>query len=106
MNTGTIWLVIFGGMAVTYFLRASFLVLLENDNMPSWLLRGLQFSPSVVLSGLVAQLLVKEGDTVNISLSNPHIISGGIALFVALKFQNIFLTLLAGLGSLWILNSL
>lgn len=39
-----------------------------------------------------------------LSFSNPRIIAGGIAMFVAWKFHNTILTLVVGMCALWLLS--
>lgn len=104
MNTVTIWIVILGGMLITYLLRSSFLVFLGTENIPLWLFKCLRYTPAVVLSALIMQMLVKNKDVVQIGIQNPKIIAGVIALIVALKTRNIFLTLAVGMGILILLT--
>jgi len=103
MNTVTIWIVILGGMLITYFLRSSFLLFLGKESIPIWLFRCLRYTPVVVLSALIVPLLVKNGDVVQVNIQNPKIIAGAIALIVSVKTRNTFLTLTVGMGTLLIL---
>lgn len=60
MNLEDAWIVIIGGMLVTYALRSSFLVFLDKDQFPPWLIKALRFTPAVVLAALITQLMVKK----------------------------------------------
>ena len=106
MNPESIWIVILGGMIITYSLRLSFLVVLGKESIPLWLFRCLRFTPAVVLSALITQLIVKNGNVIQISFQNPRIIAGLVALIIAWKTKNTIITLLAGMCALWILNYL
>lgn len=104
MNQEVVWVVIVGGMIVTYSLRSSFLVLLGKESIPLWLFKSLRYTPAVVLSALITQMVVKNADAVQISFDNPKILAALIALFVAWKTRNSIITLVAGMGALWLLT--
>jgi branched-subunit amino acid transport protein len=102
MNEKATWIVIFGGMIITYLLRSSFLVFFKKENIPFWLVRALRFTPPVVLSALIMQMLVKNGNVIQINFGNPRIIAGIVAIIVAWKFRNAWLTLVIGMCVLWL----
>lgn len=102
MNSQSMWIIIIGGMIVTYIFRSSFIVFLKNGNIPIVLFRSLRFTPAVVLSALIMQMLVKNGEAVQLSVNNPRIIAGIIAIIIAWKFHNTWLTLITGMCSLWL----
>lgn len=104
MTRGDIWIVIIGGMLITYALRASFLLFFGKDSLPLWLFRSLRFTPAVVLAALIAQLVVKTGSEIQISFQNPKIIAAMLASLVAWKTKNSIITLLTGMAALWILS--
>ncbi len=106
MEDRDIWIVIIGGMTITYLLRSSFLVFLERDKIPFWLIRGLRFTPPVVLSALITQMLVRTGGEIQITFGNPQIIAGIVAFIVAWKFRNAWLTLVVGMCVLWLYSYL
>lgn len=106
MNREAIWIVIIGGMLITYALRSSFLVFLGKESIPLWLFRSLRFTPAVVLAALIAQLVVKTGGTVQISIQNPKVIAAVIAVVVAWKTRNSIITLVIGMGAMWLLTYL
>lgn len=54
IDKSTLWTVIVALGIGTYLIRFSFLGLLGNRVLPSWLLRALRYTPMAVLPGLVA----------------------------------------------------
>ena len=54
----TLWTVIVVLGVGTYLIRFSFLGLLGNRALPSWLLRALRYTPMAVLPGLVAPAIL------------------------------------------------
>jgi branched-subunit amino acid transport protein len=53
---------------------------------------------------LVATELVGTGETLNLSLGNHRLIAGAVAAFVAWRSRNTWLTILAGMGALWLMG--
>lgn len=104
MNRETIWTIILGGMVITYALRSSFLVFLGKESIPLWLFRSLRFTPAVVLAALIAQLVVKNGNVIQISFQNTKVLAAMLAILVAWKTKNTIITLVAGMGALWLLT--
>jgi branched-subunit amino acid transport protein len=48
------------------------------------------------------QMLVKNGNVIQINFGNPRIIAGIVAIIVAWKFRNAWLTLVIGMCVLWL----
>ena len=53
MNEQALWIIILGGMLVTYGLRLSFIALMPPERLPSLLRRGLRFVPPAILAALI-----------------------------------------------------
>jgi len=99
----TVWLVILGGLLVTYLTRLSFILLIPADRVPRVLGRGLKYVPPAVLSAiLLPQLVIRDG-TLDLALSNHRLIAGIIAALVAWRLRNTWLTIAAGMVALWLL---
>ena len=58
MSTAEIWFIIVVLWAGTYLLRFSFLGLLGDREMPTWVLRLLRYTPVAVFPALVAPLVM------------------------------------------------
>lgn len=93
-----IWLVIIGGGVITYLIRLSFIIAYGRLDLPGWFTRGLRYVPPAVLSAIILPELANwDGQVVNLSLNNPQIIAGIVAVLVAWRTRNVVLTLAAGL---------
>jgi branched-subunit amino acid transport protein len=101
-----IWLVILAAGLVTFGTRLSFIFLLERIRVPGWFQRSLRFVPVAVLSAIILPELASRNGIVDISLSNPQLLSGAVAILVAWRTKNVLLTILAGMAALLILQAL
>ena len=98
----SIWVVIGVLSALTYGLRASFLVGARHPLPTSWL-RVLRFVPPAVLAALVAPALVGSGNLTT-SGTLAELLAAGLAAVVAWRTQNVLLTVLTGMVALWVLQ--
>ena len=102
----TLWIVIILMGVVTYGLRLSMIALLGRLEVPPLVSRGLRFVPPAVLSALILPELVQPGGTLNLSLGNLRLVAGVLAIVVAWRTRNVFLTVGAGMAALWLLQSI
>jgi branched-subunit amino acid transport protein len=100
------WLVIISGGVITYLIRLSLILFLEKLAIPVWFKRSLRFVPVAVFSALIFQMVFVQDSGINISLTNPRLISGILAALVAWRTRSILLTILTGMGALLILQTL
>ncbi|MFV1858095.1 MAG: AzlD domain-containing protein [Anaerolineales bacterium] len=106
MPNAEIWLIIVGGMAVTYLTRLSFTVLIPPDRLSPTFSRGLVYIPPAVLAAIVLpELLLVDGE-LTISSTNFQLLAGALATLVAWRFKNTWLTIASGLLALWLLTTL
>lgn len=104
MSNTMIWLLIICMGLVTYAERLSFIFFLGDKKFPPALEKSLRFVPPAVLSALVVPAFLYRDDVLDISLGNYRLIAGAIATLVAWRSGNVILTILAGMGSLWLLQ--
>ncbi len=106
--TPAFWaVVLLGGLAVTYATRLSFLVLLGQDALPGQLRRGLRFvAPSILAALILPALTLDPAGRLALWPIMPRLLAGLLAVAVAWRFRNTWLTIAAGMGSLWILQAL
>ena len=97
------WTMILAGLA-TYATRLSFFVIFGRRGVPESLARPLRFIPPAVFSAIVFPELLMTGGQLDISLGNLRLIAGILAALVAWRTRNIVLTILVGMGALWILQ--
>jgi branched-subunit amino acid transport protein len=104
MTSSEIWLIIFGGMAVTYATRLSFFFLPERTPFPPVFRRGLRFvAPAVLAAILVPQVLIPP-DAAGVAWS-PRVPAAIVAALVGLRTRNAWLSVGAGMLALWVLQA-
>jgi len=106
MSDSSLWLLIFGMGAITFAIRAA--LILGQINLPPLLRRGLRFVPFAVLTAIfVPELLYPSPtNTFNLSIGNLRLIAGLLAIGVAWRTKNVLLTIIVGMGALWILQAI
>ncbi|MBI4787391.1 MAG: AzlD domain-containing protein [Chloroflexi bacterium] len=100
-----LWLTIIAAGAVTYAIRLSFIVAHGRIEMPPWFTRGLNFVPVAVLSAIILPELVSQNGVVNLSLGNPRLVAGIVAMLIAWMTKNIWLTIAVGMIALFVLQT-
>ena len=98
------WIAIVAVGAVTFLLRASFIVFADPHRFPHLFRQALAFVPPSVLPAIVAPGLLVRGDTIDASLGNPRWIAGLVAIAVASRTRSTLATVLAGMAALWLLQ--
>jgi len=96
----SIWITMLGMAAVTFLLRASFLVLPPGMKTPLLLRRALRYVPAAVLTAIWAPELLFSGGALAISLHNERLLAGAVAIAVAWRWRETFATIVAGLLAL------
>ncbi|WP_262177502.1 AzlD domain-containing protein [Haloarcula laminariae] len=86
---------------LTFLIRVSFIGLFGYlDEIPPEITRTLRFVPAAVLAALVLpSFITLEPGTGGIAVDK--LIAGGIAGGVAWRTENVFMTIGAGMGTLW-----
>jgi branched-subunit amino acid transport protein len=101
-----VWL-IFLGMAVgTFAWRFSFIYLFGKVELPPRIKQGLRFVPPTVLLGLILPAVIRPAGMIDVSPANPRFYAALIAGVVAYLSKNVLLTIIAGMGSLYLLQAL
>jgi branched-subunit amino acid transport protein len=80
-----------GMAAVTYLLRASFLLLPPHIETPAMLRRALRYVPAAVLTAIWAP---------EVALGDERFAAGVVAIAVAWRWRLTFVTIFAGLAAL------
>jgi len=106
VSAGSVWLVILGGMLVTFLTRFSFIGLLPAERLPPLLRSGLRFVAPAVLAAIIAPALLLPAGVLDVSLRNHQLLAGLAALAVAVRFRSLWLTIAVGLAVFWILSAL
>lgn len=98
-----IWLVMLLGGALTFGMRLSFIYLFGRFEIPALVKRALRFVPPAVLSAIIAPALFMPDNTLDLSLSNAHLMAGTVAILFAWRTKNTLLTIIAGMITLLVL---
>ncbi len=106
MNRIELWIIILGGMVVTYLIRLSFFLFIPPDRMPEWVQRGLRYVPPAVLAALIAPDLLLLDGALRLSFDNHRLVAGSIAALVAWRTRNTWLTIVSGLLTFGLLSLL
>ncbi len=101
-----IWLVLIAGGLFTYLTRLSFIFLMGRMEIPLWIKRSLRFVPAAVLSAIIAPELLLPMGALQVSWTNSRLLAGVVAILVAWKTKNAVLTILVGMGVLFVLQSI
>lgn len=104
MTTTQIWVLILGGMAITYSIRALFILVIRPDRLPEQVKTALQFVPPAVLAALIFPEVFLEQGQLNIALSNSRLIAALAASIIAWRTKNTWMTILAGMLVLGLLT--
>lgn len=102
----TLWLTVLAMGLVTFAIRLIPILALERFPISPRLRQALRFVPFAVLSALILPELLRPAGALDISLGNLRLIAGVIAILVAWRTRNVLLTIVAGMGALWILQAL
>ena len=104
MTTAEVWVVIFGGMAVTYGARLSFIVLPHSERLPPFFRRGLRLVAPAVLAAILAPQVFSIDSGLPIILS-PRPWAVLVAALIGWRTRNAWLAIGGGMVTLWILQS-
>jgi branched-subunit amino acid transport protein len=99
-----LWLTMILAGVITYAIRLSFILVFGRMEVPATLRRALRFVPPAVLTAIIFPELLFIDNTVDLSIGNARLIAGLLAAFVAWRTKNVFLTILAGMVGLFLLQ--
>jgi branched-subunit amino acid transport protein len=98
------WLIIACVSAVTYVLRAAFIVFADPHKFPHAFRQALRFVPPAVLAAIVAPGLLLAGGVIDPSPRNARLLAGLVALAVAARWRHPLAPIAAGMPALWLLQ--
>ncbi|MCL1594724.1 MAG: AzlD domain-containing protein [Actinomycetia bacterium] len=98
----TAWIVVVIAGLATFGMRFVFIGLFGEIAVPAWLERGLRYIAPSVLAAITLPAIVAPGGALNVaSPFLPAAIIGGLA---AWRTKSIGVSIVVGLGTLWILR--
>ena len=100
-----VWTAIAAVAVGTWLFRTSFVVLFGYlDEIPPRVSRILALIPAAVIAAIIApDLLVREG-SLAIGIENERLLAGIVAFAVAWYTENMFVTIVVGMATLWALS--
>lgn len=96
------WLIILGGMLVTYLTRLSFFSI-DPERLPHAVRRSLRLVPAAVLAAIITPAWI--GDVTTISWRDPQLLAGFVAAITAWRTKNTWLTIMIGFAALFLFTS-
>jgi branched-subunit amino acid transport protein len=99
-----ILLIILGMAVVTYLPRMLPLVILSKVKLPAVFIKWLKYIPQAVLSALLLPGILTSGGRLDLSLDNHALIAAIPCFIVAILWKNLFVTVVAGVVSMLLLN--
>lgn len=99
-----IWAVMVSIGALTFLTRLSFIALAGRWDAPPLFRSALRFVPVAILTAIVVPELVMHKGTFDFSLTNPRLLAGVLAIFVAWRTRNTVLTIIIGMTAFWVLQ--
>lgn len=102
-----LWLIIGVVGALNFLSRLSFIALFAQRTIPPWLARALRYVPAAMLTALVVPMIVAPslapaGD----AHTEQRVLAALVAGAVAFTSGSTLKTLVAGMGTLWLLQML
>ena len=99
------WTIVAMGV-VTYLIRLLPIEFFSRIAIPVWALQAMRYVPMAVLTAIfVPEVLMSEG-ALHVSAGNARLLAAGVAVLVAWRTRNVFLTVAVGMVVLWILQAL
>lgn len=94
-------LLLLGMFFVTFGVRYPVLRLISQISLPAILIQGLKFVPPSVLTAIIVPtVLMPEGDTILVALTNAPLFASVIAILVSWRTKNLLLTILMSMSAL------
>ena len=96
----TTWVLILGMAAIAFLARATFILPGSRLQLPPTVERVLRYAPAAALVAIIVPDLFRVDGAVTLSIVNPRVFAGAVALVVAAWTRNILLTILCGMVAL------
>lgn len=92
-----------GMFLVTFGVRYPVLALVSRVQLPELLLQSLKYVPPAVLMAIITPAaLIPAGGGISLSFSNAPLYASLAAVLVSWRSRNLLLTILVGMGFLWL----
>jgi len=104
----SLWLIVAGMGLVTYAIRLSMLVFVHHGSLPALARDALRYVTPAVLTAIIlpAVLYIGEQERFDAGIGNERLLAAVLAAVVAPLTANVWLTIGAGMCTLWALEAL
>ena len=99
-----VWIVIAAVAAVTFLMRASFVLFVDPQRFPHAFRQALLYVPPAVLAAFVAPGLFMPEGVLDFSFGNARWLAGLAALAVATRVRHALATIAVGMPLLWLIQ--
>jgi len=101
-----VWLIVLAMGAATYGMRLSVLALVHHSRLPRTLREALRFVTPAVLAAIILPAILYSGGSHSFDATpgNERILAVAVAAGAALLARNVWLTIGAGMVTLWLLQ--
>jgi branched-subunit amino acid transport protein len=100
----TIWPVMIALGILTYLTRLSFIGLFHRWQTPDLVKRALRYVPVAALTAIIVPELLMPDGVLSLSLLNPRLLAGLLAIFVAVRTRSVTWTIAVGMAAFWLLR--
>lgn len=104
--SNVLWLTILGMFAITFLIRASFLVFGQSLRFPPALVQALGHVPVAVLTAIVVPEAIAPGGQLQLALSNPYLVGTVVAGLVAWKSGKTLLAVIVSFAVFGLMRAL
>jgi branched-subunit amino acid transport protein len=95
-------LLLAGMMLVTFATRYPVLAILSKAPLPDAIFRALKYVPPAVLAAIIVpEVLLRDG-AMDVSYTNAPLVASLVAFIVSWRTKNLLLTIIIGMGALWL----
>jgi branched-subunit amino acid transport protein len=96
-------LLLLGMFLVTFGVRYPVLALVRVIQLPQTLQQALRYVPPAVLTAIVVPaVLIPAKNGIDLSRTNATLFASIISVLVAWRTKNLLLTIISGMGTLWL----
>ncbi|PKN94917.1 MAG: branched-chain amino acid ABC transporter permease [Chloroflexi bacterium HGW-Chloroflexi-6] len=98
----SIWPVMFLLGALTFLTRLSFIGLFHRWRTPDLVKRALRYVPVAALTAIIVPEMLMADGILNLSLLNPRLLAGLLAIGVAMRTRSVTWTIAVGMVAFWL----
>jgi branched-subunit amino acid transport protein len=89
---------------LTFLTRLSFIGLFHRWHTPDLVKRALRYVPVAALTAIIVPEMLMVDGILNLSLLNPRLLAGLLAIGVAMRTRSVTWTIAVGMVAFWLLR--